>query len=110
VSLIFLDFHRRNLQKLDTIKCRCNFFEIIVNKEEPTQFALEMEIDREYFAQTFTVVGTSIISDDQIAMTFAPQMYFDGHLYALEWTYNVNYSRFYIIFGIFRMLEFACTT
>lgn len=85
VSLIFLDFHRRSLQKLDTIECRCDWLYILVNKEEPTQFALVMKIDRDYFSQPCTIVGTSIVADDRIALSFAPQAYLNGHLYALKW-------------------------
>jgi hypothetical protein len=84
VSLIFLDFHRRKLEKLDTIQRRFDWFYVLVNKDEPTQFALKTDIEDDSFVQMFTIVGTSIVTGDLIQISFSPRAYFDGRLYALE--------------------------
>jgi hypothetical protein len=84
-KLDFLDFHRRSLQKLDTIQRQCESLGIIVNKMEPTEFALIININGELFAQTCTVVHTTIVARDSIEMTFLPWAYFDGWFYSLKW-------------------------
>jgi hypothetical protein len=88
ISLIFLDFHRHSLQKLDTIQRECESLGIIVNKEEPTEFALVMNINGQRFAETCTVVHTDIVADDLIEITFSPQAYFDKRFYGFQWIEN----------------------
>jgi hypothetical protein len=76
------------LEKLDTIQRRFDVFSIIVNKDEPTQFVLKIDIEDGYIVELFTIVGTSIVAGDSIQISFEPDGYFDERLYGLKWIEN----------------------
>jgi hypothetical protein len=81
ISLIFLDLYAQTVQKLTTIEHRCRYAVILVNQSDPSQFALDFDIDGEWSIQLCKVVKTEIILTEVINLPFGLSHFYDGRIY-----------------------------
>jgi hypothetical protein len=94
VSLVVLDFYTLTFKKLQTIEYTGTTLSIRVNKLDPAEFVLQLQIGNEEFMRVCKVVGTSIVIGEPVQLP-CPCAYFDGRFYALIYIEN-EYSLIHV--------------
>jgi hypothetical protein len=88
VSFVYLDFYGKTFQTLDTVKHHCSYFYIKVNKEEPTEFVLNLWNDNDKSMQVCKIDKTKIVAGELIEMDFSCKCYSGECLYDVNWIEN----------------------
>jgi hypothetical protein len=88
VSLIYLDFASKTFEKLDTIDIPDDDVSVLVNKFEPTEFALRYWADGNNCTQLYKIDRTSIVIGDLIELNDMYDTYnlcyYDGCIYGIS--------------------------
>jgi hypothetical protein len=84
ISLISLDIPRRSFQKLHTVEKPFNYFEIVVNKADPTTFLLNHDIRNRWSSRICKIVEKRIIIGEVVDFKFYSDYFYDKIVYFLK--------------------------
>jgi hypothetical protein len=84
MSLVYLNFHDKVLQKLHTIEQTGKYRDFIVNSVEPTEFILQFELNDVRTIQFCKVVKDKLVIGDIIELDFEYIRYFDECIYGFD--------------------------
>jgi hypothetical protein len=106
ISLIFLDFCERNLQKLHTVECPMDYIYIMINKADPTTFLLYDYIASHQTTLICKIVDKTIIIGDILDIDFYPHCFYGKYIYLLGWNDEDQASLLFIcIVNAFNILD-----
>jgi hypothetical protein len=89
ISFVYLDFHGKVFEKLDTIEHHCKFVYVKVNNEEPTEFVLNLStIEEEISVQICRINKTEIVAGELIRLDFDCICYSGECIYDVNWIEN----------------------
>jgi hypothetical protein len=83
VSLIYLDVYNAKWTKLQTVEYQCERLRIMVNKIDPAEFVIRLEINGEYSVRICKVIGKEFVVGNPIDIPFAYESYCDGRFYLI---------------------------
>jgi hypothetical protein len=84
ISLIFLDFSQRNVQKLHTVEHNGRDIQIVLNKADLTTFILNNRTESS--VRICKINEKKIIIGDLIDIGFFPYSFYDKCAYSLRWS------------------------
>jgi hypothetical protein len=113
VSSISLDFYGVICEKLQTLEYRCYSVNILANKFDATEFALQLWTNQGYAARVCKMDKKSILVGDQIQLPNSFESYCGRFLYCMDYSNKDQVKVFLVIcliFNYFRYVRFARTT
>jgi hypothetical protein len=85
VRFVQLDFHAKVFRTLSAIGCYCDYVKIVVDREEPTKFALILLGEDDGISAKICYINkTKIVAGKLIEMDFKCKCYSDGFLYGVK--------------------------
>jgi hypothetical protein len=107
ISLVSIDFYNATCKTIQTFEYTGSDLWFNVNKLDPTEFYLTLQIGDQLFTRICKLVGKSIVVGDSIEVPFVGRSYFEGCFYDLRWGFTVCFFRsFCLIFKIIGVQDF----
>lgn len=92
ISFVYLDFHSKVFQKLDKVEYRCNSLYVKVNKEEPTEFVVNLWDNNDISVQVCKINKTKIIAGELIGLDFECKCYSGKCIYGVDLIWNEEFE------------------